>query len=287
MSAPDSGFVAVPDERTGNVDEIEDILGYRVATIALDTCLQQILAWIESKASAKYFACLNPHSIETARRDLAFAAALHDADLTVPDGVGMLLASRILGGRIRKRITGSDIFWGLHALLDQRGGFSVFFLGSASSTLEKIVERMGRDYPRIRVAGVYSPPFKEVFSLEENAEMVNAVNAARPDVLWVGMTAPKQEKWVHQHRGQLAVPFIGPVGAVFDFFTGQVKRSSPAFQRLGLEWLPRLLQEPRRLWRRNFVSNPRFLIRVIGRRLGSGELGGQSGTDSAGPNSGT
>ena len=97
--------------------------------------------------------------------------------------------------------------------------------------------------------------------------MVEAINRAKPDVLWVGMTAPKQEKWVRQHRDRLEVRFIGPVGAVFDFFIGRVQRSHPLFQRLGLEWLPRLLQEPRRLWRRNFISNPSFLLRVLRARL--------------------
>ncbi|MFH1602639.1 MAG: WecB/TagA/CpsF family glycosyltransferase, partial [Pseudomonadota bacterium] len=245
----------------------EDILGFRITTKSQEACLREILFWIEGKANAKYFACLNPHSIEIARRDEAFAAALRDADLSLPDGVGILIASRILGGNIRKRITGSDIFWGLNRALEQRGGSSVFFLGSTPETLEKIVARMGQEYPRVRIAGVYSPPFREVFSAEENAAMVSAINAARADVLWVGMTAPKQEKWVRQHCDRLDVRLIGPVGAVFDFFTGRVQRSSPLFQRLGLEWLPRLLQEPRRLWRRNFVSNPSFLLRVIRARL--------------------
>lgn len=245
----------------------EDILGYRVTTNSKDACLRRILGWVEGATKGRYFACLNPHSIETARGDAAFTAALHDADLAVPDGVGILIASRILGGRIRQRVTGSDIFWGLNSLLNQRGGHGVFFLGSTAETLAKIVERMGRDYPNIRVAGVYSPPFKDAFSDAENAAMVEAVNSARPDVLWVGMTAPKQEKWVRQHRDRLDARFIGPVGAVFDFFIGRVKRSHPLFQRLGLEWLPRLLQEPRRLWRRNFVSNPSFLLRVIRARL--------------------
>lgn len=252
-------------------DAGEDILGYRITTISKDACLRQILAWIESVAygatRSKYFACVNPHSIETAWRDAAFTAALHDADLAVPDGVGILIASRILGGQLRQRITGSDIFWGLNSLLNERGGHSVFFLGATPETLAAIVARMGRDYPKVRVAGIYSPPFRETFSAEENAAMVQAVNAVRPDVLWIGMTAPKQEKWVRQHRDRLDVRFIGPVGAVFDFFIGRVQRSHPLFQRIGLEWLPRLLQEPRRLWRRNFVSNPSFLLRVIRARL--------------------
>ena len=251
----------------GDEGSCEEILGFRITTISLNACLRQMFGWIESKAHGKYFACLNPHSIEIARRDDAFAAALHDADLSVPDGVGILIASRILGGAIRKRITGSDIFWGLNHLLDQRGGYSVFLLGSTPETLARIVKRMESDYPEVRIAGVYSPPFRDEFSPEDNEAMVNAVNAARPDVLWVGMTAPKQERWVRQHRDRLDVRSIGPVGAVFDFFIGRVKRSSPLFQRVGLEWLPRLLQEPGRLWRRNFVSNPSFLLRVIWTRL--------------------
>ena len=92
--------------------------------------------------------------------------------------------------------------------------------------------------------------------------MRDAINEARPDVLWVGMTAPKQEKWIYENRSGLDVKFIGPIGAVFDFYAGSVKRSHPLFQRMGLEWLPRLIRQPRRLWRRNFISNPSFLLRV-------------------------
>ncbi len=97
--------------------------------------------------------------------------------------------------------------------------------------------------------------------------MTDAINTAKPDVLWVGMTAPKQEKWIHQHRDQLDVKFIGAIGAVFDFYTGKVKRSHPVFQKMGLEWLPRLLREPRRLFRRNFVSSPKFLWLVLKQRF--------------------
>lgn len=259
-------FVAPTESALG-----EDILGYRVTTMSIDACLRQVFAWIESgvdgAGKGRYFACLNPHSIETARRDETFAAALHDADLSVPDGVGILIASRILGGKITQRVTGSDIFLGLHKLLNERGGFSVFFLGSTPETLAGIVERMNRHYPNIRVVGTYSPPFRAEFSDEDNAAMLDVINSARPDVLWVGMTAPKQEKWVWQHRAQLDVRLIGAVGAVFDFFIGRVKRAHPLFQRMGLEWLPRLLQEPRRLWRRNFVSNPSFMTRVVWARL--------------------
>lgn len=122
---------------------------------------------------------------------------------------------------------------------------------------------MARDYSNVRVAGTYSPPFKPTYSDEEMNEMISAVNAAAPDVLWVGMTAPKQEKWIFENRARLNVKFAGAIGAVFDFYTGRVKRAHPMFQRLGLEWLPRLVQQPTRLWRRMFVSAPIFMLHVI------------------------
>ena len=114
---------------------------------------------------------------------------------------------------------------------------------------------------------MYSPPFKEVFSEEENRAMIEAVNRAGPDVLWVGMTAPKQEKWIYQNKDRLNVKFIGAIGAVFDFYAGTVKRPHPWFLDHGLEWLPRLLGEPRRLWKRMFVSAPLFMARVFAERI--------------------
>ena len=160
-------------------------------------------------------------------------------------------------------MTGSDVFEGLHARMNARKGMSVFFLGASDVTLAKICARMAQDYPDIRVAGTYSPPFKPEYSAAELDEMITAVNAARPDVLWVGMTAPKQEKWIFQNLHRLDVKFAGAVGAVFDFYVGTVKRSHPAFQELGLEWLPRLLRQPVRLWRRTFVSAPIFVWHVV------------------------
>jgi N-acetylglucosaminyldiphosphoundecaprenol N-acetyl-beta-D-mannosaminyltransferase len=126
---------------------------------------------------------------------------------------------------------------------------------------------MQKDFPHIEIVGTYSPPFKPEFSPGENNAMVKAVNHAEPDVLWVGMTAPKQEKWIYQHKDRLNVSFIGAVGAVFDFYVGTVKRSHPWFLEYGLEWLPRLIQEPRRLWNRMFVSAPMFLMRVLRQRI--------------------
>ncbi|WP_413904703.1 WecB/TagA/CpsF family glycosyltransferase [Candidatus Skiveiella danica] len=206
---------------------------------------------------------MNPHSYAVALDDMDFASALKSADWLVPDGVGVVFASRLLGGAVKTRVTGSDVFEGLHARMNARKGMSVFFLGASEETLALIRARMAVDYPAIRVAGTYSPPFKPEYSTAELDEMITAVNAARPDVLWVGMTAPKQEKWIFQNLHRLDVKFAGAVGAVFDFYVGKVKRSHPVFQDMGLEWLPRLLRQPVRLWRRTFVSAPIFVWHVV------------------------
>jgi N-acetylglucosaminyldiphosphoundecaprenol N-acetyl-beta-D-mannosaminyltransferase len=248
----------------------EDILGYQVDALLVSACVESVFRALSQPAAAtgcRWLACLNPHSYAVALDDAASAAALKDADWLVPDGAGIVMASRILGGTIRERVTGSDVFAGLHHRMNEVGGYSVFFLGSRQETLTLIRERFVRDFPGIRVAGIFSPPFKPEYSPAELNAMIDAINAVHPDVLWVGMTAPKQEKWIHQNRARLNVKFAGAVGAVFDFYTGRVKRSHPIFQRLGLEWLPRLVQQPRRLWRRMFVSAPVFLWHVFRQRL--------------------
>lgn len=241
----------------------ENILGFRVTKGSLSECLQQICSWLSEGARQKYFVTANPHSLYLAKTDRLFLNAITNADFVVPDGIGIVIASMVLGGSIRQRITGPDIFSALSSLLNKRGGTSYFFLGSTEENLVAIRKKMEQEYSHIAVVGTFSPPFKHDFSDMENNEMIDAINEAGPDVLWIGMTAPKQEKWAYSNREKLDVKLIGPVGALFDFFTGKVKRSHPVFQKMGLEWLTRFLREPRRLWRRNLISNPWFLFRVI------------------------
>ncbi len=249
----------------------ERILSYEIDDLSAERCVTDIfdstVGQADNASRCKWLACMNPHSYAASLDDGHFARALRDAEWLVPDGSGVVLASRLLGGAIRERVTGSDVFYGLHQRMNTAGGMSVFFLGATEETLALIRERMTRDYPNIRVAGSHSPPFKPDYSPAELEEMINAINVVEPDVLWVGMTAPKQEKWIHANRARLNVRFAGAIGAVFDFYAGRVKRSHPVFQRLGLEWLPRLVQQPRRLWRRMFVSAPIFLWHVIKARL--------------------
>jgi N-acetylglucosaminyldiphosphoundecaprenol N-acetyl-beta-D-mannosaminyltransferase len=245
----------------------ENILGYDVNVLSIDVCADRLFQSLWGGKST-WLACFNPHSYAMTLKDEMFSRALKAADWLVPDGAGVVLASRLLGGTIQDRVTGSDVFADLHKRLNAVGGMSVFFLGATEKTLALIRQRMARDYPNIKVAGTYSPPFKEVYSSAELDEMIKAVNTAAPDVLWVGMSAPKQEKWIYLNKDKLNVKFIGAVGAVFDFYSGNISRYKDSwFVNHHLEWLPRLLQEPWRLWRRMFVSAPVFVWNVVKQRF--------------------
>lgn len=248
----------------------ENIMDYRVAAGEGAAVAGR---WLETPAPegrCSLAACLNPHSVVVARGNEPFRLALQSADLLLPDGVGIVWASRLQGGKIRTRVTGSDLFREVCEFFSRRGGGSFFFLGSSPPVLRRIAERLAREYPAIQVAGVLSPPYQESFSPAQEDAMVEAVNASGARVLWVGMTAPKQELWLSRNAGRLKIPHAAAVGAVFDFYAGTVRRSRPFWQKLGLEWLPRLLREPRRLWRRNLISTPLFLWRLFCWRLRRG-----------------
>ncbi|MGI9199904.1 MAG: WecB/TagA/CpsF family glycosyltransferase [Woeseiaceae bacterium] len=246
----------------------EDIVGYRVCVQSVDDVVSRVTSWLEDDPrKCRYFACLNPHSVEVAATDETFHNSLVSADFLTPDGIGVVYASRLLGGQIRTRLTGMDVFLGIAMAMDRAKQGSFFFLGSTEETLHKIREEMAVRFPHVTVAGSYSPPFKPKFSAEDNRQMIEAINESNADVLWVGLTAPKQEKWIFENREHLNVGFAAPVGAVFDMFVGNINRVSPFWQNLGFEWLPRLVQEPKRLWRRSLVSAPRFLLRALAYRF--------------------
>ena len=243
------------------------ILGYSVdAEVQADVVEEVSRILSKGTRECHWLACLNPHSYVLARKDAAFAEALHSANWLVPDGIGIVLAGRVLQAPVAERITGTAIFFDVMARLNDRSG-SVFFLGGTEQTLDRIKEKVTKDYPRIQFKGTHSPPFKPEYSVDEIRGMIELVNRSGAEVLWVGMTAPKQEKWIYSNQDRLKVCFAGAIGAAFDFYTGRIKRSSPIFRKFGLEWLPRLAQQPRRLWRRVFISGPIFLYDLIGLRL--------------------
>ena len=222
-------------------------------------------AWPEGKFLID---TVNAHSFVIAQSDPAFAEALLNADALLPDGISIVKACRWLKTKNApvEKIAGADLFAYEMEKLEEKGG-SCFFLGSSPETLALIEKKAAEVYPHIRVR-TYSPPFKPVFMAEENRAMIDAVNAAAPDLLWVGMTAPKQEKWLHENWAELDIHcHAGAIGAVFDFFAGTVERAPEKWIDLGLEWLYRLIKEPRRTWRRYLINNPRFLWLVLKEKL--------------------
>ncbi len=207
---------------------------------------------------------INAHSYNTARRDPLFAEALTQGDVLIPDGVSIVKACRWIGAKSRpeERIAGWDLFEYEMQRLERKGG-TVMFMGSSELVLRLIVDRAAEVYPHLRVV-TYSPPYKPEFSDDDNRAIIAAINAARPDLLWIGMTAPKQEKWTYSHWQELHIDcHVGTVGAVFDFFAGTVERAPLWWQRHGLEWLYRLMKEPRRMWRRYIIGNVLFLWNIF------------------------
>lgn len=215
----------------------------------------------ELDSSKKLISTLNAHSFNTLRKDSFFREALMASDMLLPDGISVVLAMRLLRGDKLRKIAGADLFHYEMQRLNNING-KCFFLGSTEKTLNLISERAKIEYPALQVYS-YSPPFKPIFSEEDSMAMINAVNVVEPDVLFVGMTAPKQEKWSYQYFKHLKAGHICCIGAVFDFYAGNIKRAPGWMISIGLEWLYRLLSEPRRMWRRYLVGNSLFLIEIL------------------------
>lgn len=206
---------------------------------------------------------INAHSYNTALKDPLFAEALMKGDVLIPDGASIVMACRKLKAKSQplERIAGWDLFSFEMEKLNKRGG-KCFFMGSSEKVLDLIRQRVAVDYPNIQVE-TYSPPYKLEFSKEDNESIIEAINQADPDLLWIGMTAPKQEKWTYTHWKELNVHcHVGTIGAVFDFYAGTVKRAPLWWQEHGLEWLYRLIKEPRRMWRRYVLGNVLFLYNI-------------------------
>ena len=240
---------------------------------------------------------INAHSFNTAKKDKLFAEALTNGDALIPDGVSIVKACRRIKAKSqpKERIAGWDLFEFEMNKLEECGmrneelevnnssldnsqsasadksklkiqnskfrerPFTVMFMGSSQKVLDLIVKRAAEVYPHLKVV-TYSPPYKPEFSDEDNKAIIEAINAADPDLLWIGMTAPKQEKWTYTHWKELNIHcHVGTIGAVFDFFAGTVERAPMWWQRHGLEWLYRLLKEPKRMWRRYIIGNALFL----------------------------
>lgn len=208
---------------------------------------------------------INPHSYCIAKRDDEFKSALMTSDYLLPDGVGIVWACKMLEKEKINKIAGYDVFVHILNYLEKTKG-SCFFLGASRETLALIKNRAKKEYPSITV-GTFSPPFKKEFTEDDSLLMCKEVNKFNPDVLFLGMTAPKQEKWAKSQFKNLNVNITCCIGAVFDFYAGTVERPSEFWINLGLEWLPRFMKEPKRLAERNLISTPKFILEVMRKKF--------------------
>ncbi|MCD8263632.1 MAG: WecB/TagA/CpsF family glycosyltransferase [Tannerellaceae bacterium] len=208
---------------------------------------------------------INAYSWCIADKDPLFKMALRRGDVLLPDGISIVWAAKYLKKEKIKKVAGADVHNLLLKLLEKEKE-RCFYLGASEETLLLIKERIKKEYPSIQV-GYYSPPYKQNFSSKDNEEMLNAINTFKPKVVFVGMTAPKQEKWIYTHANKLPESTICAIGAVFDFYAGTKSRPLQWMINYGLEWLGRLITEPRRLWKRYIGYNLVFIYKIVKLKL--------------------
>lgn len=221
--------------------------------------MKKTLAYIKAhleELRGNYICVSNVHTTVMAYEDSAYRAIQNGGAMALPDGAPLSVYSRKHGFADAERVTGPDLMTEL-LKASKENGYRHFFYGATPETLEGMRAAIARDYPDTCIAGMYAPPFRAMSEAEDKAA-VDMINQANPDFIWVGLGAPKQEKWMYAHRGQLCGVSIG-VGAAFDYLAGDIKRAPKIMQKLCLEWLYRLLQDPRRLWRRYVTTNLKFI----------------------------
>lgn len=243
-----------------------NLLGVRVSAFDLPIAVQEMAAAIAAGERRSVSTC-PVYTLMQGHERAEVRAALNCADWVTPDGMPVVWALRALGARRAGRVYGPDLMLALSALSAERG-WAQFYLGGAPGVADALAQALTRRFPGLPVAGTYCPPFRAL-TLDEEQAMLAQVNASGAHVVWVGLGSPKQDLWMERYRARLAPPLLVAVGAAFDFFTGRQAQAPRWMQRSGLEWLFRLAQEPRRLWRRYLIYNPKFVFEFGRQWLGA------------------
>jgi N-acetylglucosaminyldiphosphoundecaprenol N-acetyl-beta-D-mannosaminyltransferase len=244
-----------------------DVLGVPISAINLADAVTTMDGWIRRR-TPHYVCVTGVHGVMESQRDDELRRIHQEAGLVTPDGMPLVWLARLDGRRNVERVYGPDL---MLASCQQSlaTGARHYFFGGAPGIADELASRLSKRFPGLAVAGTHCPPFRPL-TAEEDARLVDDINRADPDIVWVGLSTPKQERWMASHVGRLRAPVLAGVGAAFDFHAG-VKRQAPRWmQRSGLEWLFRLASEPRRLWRRYLVNNPSFVWQVTRSRLRRG-----------------
>lgn len=229
--------------------------------LTLDSSQKRVADIIDSGDKCHQVVVANAYSVVLAHKNKEFAKVCENADTTFADGMPVVWASMILGDRIPERVAGPDFMWSFSKVCAAKG-YKVFLMGTEEPYLSKLKENLEKEFNGIDIVGTYSPPYGE-WSAEENKRIVSKINKSKADILWVGVSSPKQDIWIAKHKDVLKVKVALAVGAAFDFHSGRVERAPVWIQKIGFEWLFRFFQDPRRLWKRYVIGNIQFLMIVF------------------------
>lgn len=237
-----------------------NVLGVGLSVINLDTALAAIRDAITEKAKG-YICVTGVHGVIEAQSDEKFRAILNGAFLNTPDGMPMVWCGKLRGHRQMDRVYGPDL---MHLVCDwsRQNDVTHFFYGGAEGVADELKRRLEEKFPGLKVVGTYTPPFRAL-NADEEAQLIRRVSELKPDIIWVGLSTPKQEKFMAQYWQKLDTTLMFGVGAAFDFHAGRVRQAPRWMQRSGLEWFFRLCCEPRRLWKRYFRNNPLFAWKIF------------------------
>ncbi|NMC78312.1 MAG: WecB/TagA/CpsF family glycosyltransferase [Chloroflexi bacterium] len=242
-----------------------NILGVGVSAIGMADALHKVDEWIHTRQP--HYVCVTPaHAIMECQRDPKLADIYNHSGLTTPDGMAIVWLLKWYGYAGVERVYGPDLLQAVCQVSPARG-YRHYFYGGTPAVVAQLAQKLQRSYPGLQVVGFESPPFRPL-SEAEDAAGVERIRAAQPDVVWVGIGSPRQERWMQAHLDRLEVPVLVGVGAAFDFLSGAKRQAPPWMQRMGLEWFFRLLSEPGRLWRRYLLGYPQFVVLVLLQRLG-------------------
>lgn len=242
------------------------VLGVRVDAVQIPDVVSTMKSWIGRRGACRYIAVTDMHSLMEAQHAVSFKRILQDADLVVPDGFPLVWLGRRKGFALRRRVYGPEL---MERFCEETAasGYRHFLYGGAPGVAEDLATRLAVRFPGLQIAGAYCPPFRPL-TQEEDLQVLSLINEARADIVWVGLGAPKQERWMSEHQRWLKVPVLVGVGAAFDFHSGRITQAPRWMREHGLEWLFRLSREPGRLWRRYLIYGTEFIALVLLESLG-------------------
>ena len=242
-----------------------NVLGVGISVLNMQSALGEIAAAVCGKRKG-YICVRDAHGVMLAQEDAAFRRILNEAFLCTPDGMPMVWMGRLRGHREMSRVYGPDLMLEVCAW-SEKNPCRHFFYGGVPGVAEMLAEKLKAKFPKLEVVGTYTPPFRPL-NPEEEKELQEMVRSAKPDILWVGLSTPKQEKFMAEFLPKLDATLMIGVGAAFDFHSGRVRQAPRWMQRSGLEWFYRLCSEPRRLAKRYFKNNPLFALKITGQLCG-------------------